>query len=117
MSSESRWRRQKYGLLQGSVLAPSVFNIYTNDQPSTQHPERWLYADDLALATQTKTFDKVEKTLTSVLDTLGKYYDSNALRPNSSKTYSCAFLLRDIDANRTLNITWRESEVVHCTHP
>ena len=49
-----RWRRQKNGLSQGSVLAPIFFNIYTIDQSTAENCERFLYADDLALATQTK---------------------------------------------------------------
>ncbi|KAJ8710342.1 hypothetical protein PYW07_009708 [Mythimna separata] len=93
-SGKSRWRRQKNGLPQGSVLAPTLFNIYTNDQPSTQHTERFLYADDLALAAQSFSFEEVEITLTQALESLGMYYDNNALRPNPSKTQSCAFHLR-----------------------
>jgi len=44
---KSRWRTQKNGLAQGSVLAPLLFNTYTNDQPTPLGTQRFIYADDL----------------------------------------------------------------------
>ena len=64
-SEKSRWRN--------CVLAPILFNTYTNDQPKTTNTERFLYADDLALATRTKIFQDAESNLGLVLDTLSKY--------------------------------------------
>jgi hypothetical protein len=46
---KSRWRKQRSALPQGSVLAPTLFNIYTNDQPTNLNTKHFLYADDLAI--------------------------------------------------------------------
>lgn len=82
---KSRLRCQKNGLPQGSVLAPALFNIYTNDQPITPGTKSFLYADDLALVA---SFEEVERLLGVGLNALDKYYDENALWPNPSKTQS-----------------------------
>lgn len=113
----SRWRLQKNGLPQGSVLAPLLFNIYTNDQPITPNTRSFLYADDLALVAQCEDFESVENNLTSALKGLSKYYSANQLKPNPSKTQVCAFHLRNREASRKLKIVWSGVELEHCYNP
>ena len=75
---KSRWRTQKNGLPQGSVLAPTLFNIYTNDQPEFEGIRRFIYADDLCLATQAGDFQAIEAKLSQALDTVSEYYKMNS---------------------------------------
>ena len=79
---KSRWRKQKNGQPQGSVLAPTLFNIYTNDQPEFTHIRRFIYADDLCLATQSNDFETIEKRLSDALCVLTDYYTKNSLNAN-----------------------------------
>ena len=92
---KSRWRTQKNGLPQGSVLAPTLFNIYTNDQPEFCNIRRFIYADDLCLATQATTFEVIEQRLTEALGDLTNYYHRNSLNANPGKTQVCAFHLKN----------------------
>ena len=102
----SRWRSQRNGLPQGSVLAPLLFNVYTNDQPIHPGTRSFVYADDLAVATQSTDFAPIEETLTSALDGLSEYYTSNQLRANPMKTQVSLFHLRNRDCGKQLNISW-----------
>ena len=47
-SAQSRLRRLKNGVSQGSVLAPLISNIYTHDLPVIV-ARKFVYADDLAI--------------------------------------------------------------------
>ena len=113
----SRWRNQKNGLPQGGVLAPMMYNIYTNDQPIDSVTKRFIYADDLCITAQGTNFQQVETILTNVLTGLTSYYDDNYLRANPSKTQVCAFHLKNKDANYQLNITWCGTRLPYCPNP
>ena len=114
---KSRWRLQKNGLPQGSVLAPTLFHKYTNDQPEFTQTWRFIYADDLCLATQSTSFTTIESRLTDALQVLTEYYTRNSLNANPSKTQVCAFHLNNHQANTKLNIIWNGQTLKYDNHP
>ena len=71
-SKQSRLRRLKNDVPQGSVLAPLLFNIYTYDLPS-MISRKFAYADDLALLHSSGNWKDLEGTLSQDMSTLSAY--------------------------------------------
>ena len=112
----SRWRNQKNSLLQGSVLSPILFNIYTNDQPLHDGTRKFIYADDLCVTAQYPSFTEVEEAIEEELDELTIYYISNSLRANPDKTQVTSFHLRNREAKRTLKVKWNNTDLENTSH-
>ena len=83
-----RWQSQRNGLPQESVLVPIIFNLYTNDEHIHAGTRSFMYADDLAVTTESTYFEPIEETLTSALVGLSEYYATNQLRANPTKDAS-----------------------------
>ena len=58
----------------GSVISPTLVNVYTNDQQIPVATNSFIYTDYLCFTTQQKTFEQVKFTLASGLNELGAYY-------------------------------------------
>ena len=102
-SKQSRLRRLKNGVPQGSVLAPLLFNIYTYDLPPTIS-RKFAYADDLALLHSSGNWKDLEGTLSQDMSTLSAYIQTWRLKLSHTKTVTAAFHLNNREAKRELKV-------------
>ena len=116
-NEQSRWRLQKNGLPQGSVLSAILFNIYPNDQPIHVGTKSFIYADDLCITAQYPTFTEVEDTIEEALSEMTQYYRNNSLRANPDKTQVTAFHLRNREVKRSLKIAWNRVDLENTAYP
>ena len=87
---KSRCRILTNGVPQGSVIAPTLFNLYTYDIPATIC-SKYIYADDIAIMHSHKKFQTIERVLTCDLEKLRTYFHNWRLKLNTSKTVTSTF--------------------------
>ena len=102
-SKQSRLRRLRNGLQQGSALAPPLFNIYTYDLPFMTS-QKYACADDLALLYASRDRKAVEDTSSQNTTTLSAYLQTRRLKLSNTKTVTAGFHLNNRDAKRELNV-------------
>lgn len=100
---------QNNGVPQGSVLSSFLYNVYTSDIPPTKS-RKFMYADDIAMAYQSNSFEEIEKALNEDLEKISEYFKNWRLRPNVGKTVSCVFHLNNRQANRQPTATTSDTK-------
>ena len=102
-SKQSRLRRLKNCVPQGSVLAPLLFNIYTYDLLSIIS-RKFAYADDLALLHSSGNWMDLEGALSQDISRLSAYLQTWRLKLSHTKTVTAAFQLNNQEAKRELKV-------------
>ena len=113
-NERSRWRIKKTVYHRG-LFPPTLFNIYTNNQPILDGTRSFIYADDLCITAQYPTFQAVEQIFDEAMEELSHYYRSKSA--NSDKTQVTAFHLRNREANRSLQVSWNGVDLENTDTP
>ncbi|KAL9982072.1 hypothetical protein ACROYT_G010864 [Oculina patagonica] len=83
---KSDYAQVTYGIPQGSVLGPTLFNLYTSDLPdSVTSGEVYMYADDTSIYCVGNTIDHVTTLLNDALNELLLWCRVNSIFPHPKK--------------------------------
>ena len=88
-ATSSKFKLVSHGVPQGSNLGPTLFIIYINDLPFNiigTSIEKYLYADDLALCSNSTNAQELQNNLDTATDEVEAWCSANLLCLNRDKT-------------------------------
>lgn len=103
-STTSTVRNIHAGVPQGSILGPTLFNIFTHDIPTLKPTEVALFADDMAVISQHEELLTTIDHLQTALNTLTKWLTKWGIKLNATKCTTKIFTLKRIHDHPNINI-------------
>ena len=82
------------GVPQGSVLGPSLFNIYCHDIPTPPNSQLAMFADDTTILTQSNSLESSIQNLQTALNTVTSWFKTWKLNLNPTKSAAKIFSLK-----------------------
>lgn len=96
---------QKYGLIQGSILSPLLFNIYVNDLPSMKFNSKVLqYADDNIFYVIHTDLNLALRLMQEDLNLMTKYFFNSSIKLNTQKTKAILFKNLRVKYNQDIHL-------------
>ena len=112
----STWQKVSRGVPQGSILGPTLFNIFMNDLEYAINQRRIInYADDTNILCSGKDVRAVQNNLSIDLENATSWFIQNGMKPNPDKYQAMVlgktedkfnFKLADIDIKTTETTVW-----------
>ena len=107
--AQTDWTKIKAGVPQGSVLAPTLYNIFTSDIPTSRQTKIAQYADDTAIYSTKENIQDATRTLQTHINIITRWFSKWRIKLNTDKTEAIIFTRRrPRDIN---NITIRNTEL------
>ena len=94
---------------QGSILGPTLFNIFINDFEYSHKATSFQYADDTTIISDENDYDKLESATNESLKSINEWLISNKLAPNLFKT---VYMLITNKKRREMNIIMNNLKLV-----
>jgi Reverse transcriptase (RNA-dependent DNA polymerase) len=80
-----------YGVPQGAILSPTLYNIFTSDIPTSEFCKTATFADDTALYASDLNPDLVCDALQDQIDNVSNYFKDWKIKVNAEKTQAIYF--------------------------